>query len=36
MMKAIFSDQLSEFSKIYSNDIELVSIKRPDAESYQP
>ena len=33
MMKAIFSDQLSEFSKIYSNDIELVSIKRPDAES---
>ena len=34
-MKSIFSDQLSDFSSIHLNDVELVSISRPNFDSIE-
>ena len=34
-MKSIFSDQLSDFSSIHLNDVELVSVSRPNFDSIE-
>ena len=35
VMKSIFSDQLSDFSSIHLNDVELVSVSRPNFDSIE-
>ena len=34
-MKSIFSDQLKDFSSIHSNDVELVSVSRPNFDGIE-